>query len=1127
VPPGCKLLNLGVMLALSTVLLMAVAQDPLAGQLPKNDLGVAAFLQQYPEYNGQKIRVAVLDTGIDPGHPFLQTTPDGQRKIVDWYDATTDGRMIIEHRAQAIDGKLLGLSGRQLSLGKYAGAAEYGMLRVDLDFLPDSLEGRIQGDRRQDWKQARSRFQEAQVIATDPDLSVAALETKRRFEKFSDEGPVWDALVFNYQGERVLVIDNDEDGDLGEEPALRSFRESGDWATLGDEALLNYAVGFEGVDQVMLYFDAHGHGTHVAGIIGAYQGENGRMNGIAPGVEFVSIKIGDGKFGGSTSGFSITKALDYAVEVGCQVANMSFGGPSFYADGLEPDGWILEAATRRGLCVVTSAGNEGPALTTVGAPATTGAAFSIAAAIWPATQRANYSSLNPAEPLLFDFSSRGPLPNGAMGIDFSAPGAALSTLPSWGITKGENWNGTSMAAPQMAGCIAILRGAARKEGLQNDPVRMDRALRLSATPLDHHAWVEQGHGFIDMVTALDALRLLDEAGLPEQTYKVVARNQYGDGAGIYLRGLASERPLDVQVSITPDFEQQASNASKADFLHTFRPIAEASWVDVPDLFYASAQGKTIPVRIRPEGLEPGLHSTRVLIFDVDRPDELGPEIILPVTVIVPEQTYADEDHRYLQSVELTPGQLHRTFLTVPAGATQARIKVTQWDGGRNEIRAGAGTVSGFTYPGDHQRRARYFLEDGEIYQTTVPVEVGTIFEYALASRWSTNSRAEFELDIQFVGLVPQQSQLLVPTGQEMAYLAVQDLLQGGNYQVHAEVQGVALPVLAPIEISPDPIRAQVMGEHGIFQGTRSFPVEIPAGGASVTLHMPASIQTIELREDLMLYVRDVNGQILHRLIAYEIDTPIGKLDPGTFQFDLVYPSIGVEALQSAYAGAEIRLQTGGGSLQVAATLQDGLSGEGGSTLRIPFGGTRTAFMRVPKLAPLDHGAYYYGRVRFVQNGEDVLNVPIKIERPTGPSVATETVAPADPDSTAKDANDSDPAAKPTPSVPEAGPSAGSSDAVTSPNSTANSQTPASPRETYLASLAQAGTEKGDVARLQAARAWNKASPHDYQAELAVYRSLAEAGLLEKARHQARGFLHRHPLRIAEFLEAARSWNPQQ
>ncbi|MGB0686399.1 MAG: hypothetical protein ACPGQD_09545, partial [Planctomycetota bacterium] len=63
------------MLALSVALLLAAAQDPLVGQMPKNDLGVAAFLAANPEYDGRGIRVAVFDTGVDPGHPFLQQTP--------------------------------------------------------------------------------------------------------------------------------------------------------------------------------------------------------------------------------------------------------------------------------------------------------------------------------------------------------------------------------------------------------------------------------------------------------------------------------------------------------------------------------------------------------------------------------------------------------------------------------------------------------------------------------------------------------------------------------------------------------------------------------------------------------------------------------------------------------------------------------------------------------------------------------------------------------------------------------------------------------------------------------------------------------------------------------------------
>ena len=458
------MVDLGQMLALCSLILAAPApQDPLQAQLPKEDLGVRAFLEAHPEYDGRGIRVAILDTGIDPGHPYLQRSTTGGRKIVDWYDATTDGRLTVQHTAQPQGTQLLALSGRTLELGRhYVPGASYGLIRLDLDWLPDNLEARLVAERRGAWAADKVDYLDDQAAGAlgDPAKDLSAAETARHFDKFEDDGPVWDLLVFEHEGQRKVVIDNDRDGDLDEEPALRSFRESGDWATLGDEALMNYAIGFEG-DQIVVYFDAHGHGTHVAGIVGAYEGEGGRLNGIAPGVELVSIKIGDGKFGGSTSGYAISKALDYAVESGCQVVNMSFGGPSFAADGNEPDGWAVEEATRRGLCVVTSAGNEGPTLTTVGAPATTEAAFSIAAAIWPDTARANYSSLDPADPVLFDFSSRGPLPTGALGIDYAAPGAALAPLPSWGITKGENWNGTSMAAPQMAGCIALLHKGGR------------------------------------------------------------------------------------------------------------------------------------------------------------------------------------------------------------------------------------------------------------------------------------------------------------------------------------------------------------------------------------------------------------------------------------------------------------------------------------------------------------------------------------------------------------------------------------------------------------------------------------------------------------------------------------------
>ncbi|HEX9794371.1 MAG TPA: S8 family serine peptidase, partial [Planctomycetota bacterium] len=329
--------------------LLAQHPDPLRGQLPKSDLGVAALQARQPEYDGRGVRVAVLDTGIDPGHPFLQRASTGGRKIVDWYDATTDGRIDLVAVVGHEGGRITGLSGRALQLGRWAAPGrEFRLGRIDSQFLPGGLAARLRSGRRSVWEDGRRRWQERQAAAvgaaTDP--AQAAL-----WEHHEDPGPVWDLVVFEEQpGAWRLLIDNDEDGDLDEEPALRSFRESGDWAPLGDEALLHYAVSVaEDGASLRLFFDANGHGTHVAGIIGAWGGAGSRLNGLAPGVEFVAIKIGDGKYGGSTTGFSIGKALDYAVEAGCQVVNMSFGGPSFAADGLEPDAWAIDQAVARGL----------------------------------------------------------------------------------------------------------------------------------------------------------------------------------------------------------------------------------------------------------------------------------------------------------------------------------------------------------------------------------------------------------------------------------------------------------------------------------------------------------------------------------------------------------------------------------------------------------------------------------------------------------------------------------------------------------------------------------------------------------------------------------------------------------
>lgn len=1076
-------------MALALTLLLAAAQDPLVGQLPKRDLGVEDFLAAHPEWDGRGIRVAILDTGVDPGHPFLQTTPDGRRKLVDWYDATTDGRVETAPSVQAEGGELVGLSGRRLRLGGHAAAGrEFRLGRVGAEFLPAELKQRILEERERDWREGKRVWSEAhaRLTARGEELDegdARQMEEKRRWEEFRDSGPCWDLAAWRERdGSWRVALDADEDGDLGEERALRPFRDGGEWAVLGDEALLNYAVDVEADgDRVVLFFDANGHGTHVAGIVGGYEGPAGRLNGVAPGVELVAIKIGDGKFGGSTSGFAIAKGLDYAAAAGCQVANMSFGGPSFFADGREPEALAVAEAAKRGLFLVCSAGNEGPTLSTIGSPATVPYALSVAAAIWPETQRANYASIAPAGTVMFDFSSRGPLPSGGLGVDFAAPGAALSSLPSWTLTRGENYNGTSMAAPQMAGCVALLRCAARAEGLRDDWARLYRAMRNAARPIAGFTPADWGHGAITVEGALKSLRALSAIPEAGREYDVEAANPFGVGAGIYERRPAGAPSFDRAVRVAPRFDEDASNAERAATLRTLRLRADAPWVEVPEALPLNSAGRTFTVRVDSAGLPPGLHVATVRMRDADLPEAAGDDVVFPVTVVAAESP--DGEGRWQKGFELQPGALERSFLSVPFGARSAHVEIEQHGGPRNELRTGAGCVSGFTYAGDRQARGRYFLEDGGQAAFDAPVEPGTVWELTIASRWSTNGAAGYTVRVRFDGLAPSDSELRVPAGQRIAYLSARSPLRAETVEVSAAVEGVATPLAAPMKIVPDPIRPVVFGDHGMFLGVVEQEFEVAKDGTAAAVVLGRSIPSTEIREDLMVELFDARGAVVTRSIAYEIETDLGALDAGGYLLRLSYPSLGRAALESGYAAAELRLAGGGGKFAFHGLMGEALDGaHAGSRFALPAFGARTFFARVPELAALDGGREYYGTLTARAGGATLLRLPLRVERP---------------------------GAAPAPAGAAAEPAA------------AAAPEPAAEESAWLAARGDAATTPAKSVAL--ARAWAEAEPHEPRAALAVMAALHDAGLTGDARLEARDFLRRFPGERAAFLAEAGRW----
>jgi subtilisin family serine protease len=235
-----------------------------------------------------------------------------------------------------------------------------------------------------------------------------------------------------------------------------------------------------------------GHGTHVAATIaGTGDASDGRRTGVAPGADLLSgMVLGDD---GSGLSSRVNEGMEWAVEAGADVVNMSLGGGP--TDGTDPMSLAVNQLTAEsGTLFVVAAGNDGPSSTTVGAPGSADAALTVGAV--------------DRDDLLARFSSRGPR-LGDLGSkpDITAPGvgivAARASGTSMGVPVDEHYtaaNGTSMATPHAAGAAAIL--AQQHTGWAAGELK--DALISTAVVADGYSTDEQGGGRVDVARAVES-----------------------------------------------------------------------------------------------------------------------------------------------------------------------------------------------------------------------------------------------------------------------------------------------------------------------------------------------------------------------------------------------------------------------------------------------------------------------------------------------------------------------------------------------------------------------------------------------------------------------------------------------
>jgi len=479
--------------------------------------------------DGHGIKVAVIDTGIDVSHPDLQKTSDGKIKIADYADFTDEGRVGTKFSAAAADGAILSegrkynVSGIQSKSGKY-----------HIGYLSEKQldqGGYINQDLNRDGDN-RDIFG---VLVTDQVLP-----------------GIYD----------TVYVDTNLNSDFTDEKPLKVYSTGFQWAYFGkDDPKTDYVeqssfavseISLTG-DMVKLSFDGNGHGTHVAGIIGA----NGNLKGTAPGVQILAIKAlgssGDGSWD------SIASAVDYAKKHGADIINISIGNISSSSAEQAAQSRLLKKVSLDGkTLVVMAAGNTGPGLSTAADAGDSESVITVGAYMSSGLWDINYNVQVPGETLWY-FSGVGPASGGSPTPSVVAPSSAVSTVAMWDSDGYFLMDGTSMAAPFVSGSAALLQQKARAEGMTVSAAALKKFLEKGARKIDGYASIEQGNGLIDLVKSWDILKNSPkgsarqvEIKLPESPGYIggiLLRNKLAGKIDLLLTNLGSSA---LQLKLEPD-----------------------------------------------------------------------------------------------------------------------------------------------------------------------------------------------------------------------------------------------------------------------------------------------------------------------------------------------------------------------------------------------------------------------------------------------------------------------------------------------------------------------------------------------------------------------------------------------
>ncbi len=284
----------------------------------------------------------------------------------------------------------------------------------------------------------------------------------------------------------------------------------------------NRIIGFKDfIEQKEQSYDGDGHGTHVAGIAaGNGFSSKGKYMGIAPDANIVSVKIlrddGSGNISDVIAG--IQWVINNRDKYNIKIITLSLGtkAKGEYKDDLLCQ--AVDAAVTFNITVTVAAGNSGPNPSTIASPAISPNVITVGACD-------DRKTVHSGDIAIADFSSVGPTQDGLKKPDIVAPGVGINSLANRTLEY-KKLSGTSMAAPVVAGCAALLY----EKDPQMTPLQIKEIITSNATDLGLNP-NKQGTGLLNIEKIIDAIKkeLLESS--PDSPYidnNIMAPSLSGD-----------------------------------------------------------------------------------------------------------------------------------------------------------------------------------------------------------------------------------------------------------------------------------------------------------------------------------------------------------------------------------------------------------------------------------------------------------------------------------------------------------------------------------------------------------------------------------------------------------------------